>query len=141
MGFQELWQLLQEPGVPSLQAAGALGPACQHRLPGATAAAVGTEELSLWAAGILGSACQVLASRSHRTCCNHGRTKPVDSRSPRACLLVWAARSHGSYYRHGGLKPAGSGNPGACLPAQASRNVVQQLLPTGEPSLLACAFC
>jgi hypothetical protein len=127
MGFQDPWQLLQARGEPSFKVAGTLGPACQHRLPGATASAVDMGDPSLQSAGVPGPACQVPASRIHRNFCSHGRTKAVVNGSPGACLLVyqepwqllqawgthacmqrepggclqvWLARSHSSCCRH-----------------------------------------
>jgi hypothetical protein len=41
---------------------------------------------------------------------------------------VPASQSHGSYCSHGRTKPVGSRSPGACLPTQASGSSVQQLL-------------
>jgi hypothetical protein len=91
-------------GETSLQAAGALGPACWHRLPGTTAAAAGMEGTSLWAEGVLGPACHVPASRSHKNRCSHGRTKQpwglltsVGYQEPYQLLQAWDIQACGQW--------------------------------------------
>jgi hypothetical protein len=89
--------------------------------------------------GVLVPVCQVHASRSHSSCCSHGRTNPAGSRSPKACLHT-GYQSHSSCCR-GGTKPEGSRNSGACLPGHGlQEGSAAVLLAPGSPGARLLAW-
>jgi hypothetical protein len=84
--------------------------------------ALGSTCVGAWAEGVLGPACQVLASKSHKSCCSHRKTKPSDSGCSGACLPRHGLHLDSTIVLQGGFKPSGSSCPGACLLAQATRS-------------------